>query len=132
MGSYNELVEVIKQISNDIVVGSVPGGCTRATLVSLDPLTFQVTSQLKLYGQFLTTPKHKVFREEDIGRKYVFWKDSGGQTYYYLYEAATQGQNGVPYNFRGTFEGKLHGTCPDGAVTVTHGTIDKLTHEREV
>lgn len=133
MANYNGFIEVIKQVASAQIDGRVPAGCTRAKLVKLDPLTFQITAQLHVYGQFLVTPKHKVFRPADVGRDYVFWKDAGGQTYYYLYEPASpQGANGVPYSFKGTFEGTLHGTCPDGAVTVTQGTITSLTHEEEV
>lgn len=127
------LLNNLKQISKDQFSGESPGGFTRATLTSLNPLTFQITSKLKVSGHFIVTPKYRVFTEEDIGKDFVFFKDLGGQTYYYAYEPQTpQGANGESYHFKGKVTCNLTGTCPEGTVTITGGTIEDLEHERRV
>lgn len=125
--------ELIKQISKGVIDGEVMGGFTRATLISLSPLTFQVTAQLKIYGSFLVTPKYRIFTEKDIGKEFVFFKDLGGQTYYYAYEPQSpQGANGEEYVFSGEMECTLRGQCPTGEVVVTGGEIKRLTHRGKV
>lgn len=95
MDGYAQLVETIKRIVKGMMDGQVMPGCTRATLISLDPLTFQITPQLKIYGQFLVSPKYRIFLPRDVGKEFVFWKDAGGQSYYFLYEPVRpQGSNG--------------------------------------
>lgn len=135
MSDFNALKETIKQLVENVIDGRVPGGCTRATLISLDPLEFQITSKLKIYGQFLVTPRHKKFRAEDIGKEYVFFKDGGGQTYYWLYEAmCPQGDNGVPYHWSGEMVScALQGLCScGGTVLVTHGEVYDQEHYEQV
>lgn len=126
------LQALMRQVSIDTIEGQVMGTMTRATLVSLSPLTFQVTSKIKISGRFLVTPKYRLFVEDDLGKDFVFYKDQGGQTYYYCYEPTQNpGENGSPYHFEGKFKGALHGMSSDGtAVTVTEGVIDDITHER--
>ena len=119
-----------KKINKD-----VQGGMTRASLKSLSPLTFTITEQLEIYGQMIVLPKYRVFTAKDIGKSFVFFKNQGGQTYYYLYEASQpQGSNGIPYHFtgkmRGTISGaNLIGTCPDGGVVVTQGSLGNVEIE---
>lgn len=106
-----------------------------AKLISLSPLEFkdEANEKLEIKEEFLVVPKYKVFTEKDIGNKFVLMVNDGGQTYFYLYEASNpQGSNGIPYSFEGDFEGRLVGTCPDGQVVVSTGTISKLTHRRKV
>lgn len=127
------LLNNLRKISQGQIDGTSPGGFTRATLTSLSPLTFQVTSKLKLSGRFIVTPKYRVFTADDIGKEFVFFRDHGGQTYYYAYEPQTpQGANGEPYHFKGRVTCNLTGTCPTGTVTVTGGTIEDLEHDRRV
>lgn len=138
------LLGSLKMVSHNVSQGAVPAQMTRATLISLTPLTFRITEQLKLHDQMIVIPKYKVFIEEDIGKHYVFFKNAGGQTYYYMYEASSpQGSNGEPYHFAGRSEStitgaSLHGACScGGTVLVTHGEIHseeirKMTHERRV
>lgn len=101
-------------------------------LIKINPPTFQFEHLPDpLDNEFIITPNYKVFVDEDIGKKYVFMKNAGGQTYFYLYEAAPQGENGVEYKWQGRIdECNLIGECPDGAVVVTHGTIELAVHER--
>lgn len=133
MANANKLKEAIKMIASDVQNGSVPGGYTRAKLINISPLEFELTSKLKLYGQFLVTPRFKVFRPEDIGKEYVFFKDHGGQTYYYAYEPVNpQGSNGEPYFFEGDIECEIHGSCSHGPVVVTSGKIFKIEHRKQV
>jgi len=106
---------------------------TYATLTSLSPLTFipEGDTNVELEGEFLVVPKYKVFTEKDIGKKFVFQCNDGGQTWFYLYEPSNpQGSNGVEYKWKGRIdECELIGTCPDGEVIVTHGTIEVAVHE---
>lgn len=133
--SDNEAIKfkkLIMKIVADVIKGTAPSGATRATLIGINPLEFRVNAQLFLKGQFLVVPKYQVFTAEDIGKEYVFLKDHTGQTYYWMYEPSTpQGSNGIPYSFSGDIICNLTGTCPDGSVTVTGGTIEKLTHKRQ-
>lgn len=107
-----------------------------AKLESLSPLLFVLESDnnVELKEEFLVVPKYRVFTGKDIGKKFVFQRNHGGQTYFYLYEASTpQGSNGVPYKWKGEIkECELHGTCPDGEVVVTHGTIEMAIHEEGI
>lgn len=133
MANYNDIVQGMKKVAESIYNGSVPGGFTRAKLEKLNPLTFRVNSKLSLYGQFLVVPKYKVFRPEDIGKDFVFFIDSGGQTFYYVYEPSSpQGSNGVPYRFEGEIKCNLKGTCPEGEVVVTGGYVEMMEHKRQV
>lgn len=135
MTNYNALKETIKSIAKDTFDGMVPGGYTRARLIEIEPeLKFELTNKLLIYGQFLVTPRYKVFREEDLNKEFVFFKDSGGQTYYYVYEMKwPQGKNGEPYHWEGEIvSATLYGTCPDGEVIVTHGEIHEAIHEKQV
>lgn len=135
MSGYNALKETIKTIAEDVLDGRVPGGCTRAKLISLDPLKFRVTDKLEIYGQFLVSPKFKKFREADLGKEYVFFKDAGGQTYYWMYEPIhPQGENGIPYHWEGeTVSCRLLGTCScGGEVIVTHGYVYDQEHDVQV
>lgn len=135
MSDYVRLKETIKQLVDDVIDGRVAGGCTRATLVSLSPLKFQITPKLEIYGQFLVSPRFKKFRKEDIGKEYVFFKDFTGQTYYWMYEAmCPQGDNGVAYHWKGEMvKCALEGECScGGTVLVTHGYVHDQEHCEQV
>lgn len=129
------LKELIDQIIDRKMNNRLYSNIIYAKLKTLTPLTFIPESDdFELKGDFLVVPRYKVFTEDDIGRKFVFAGNDGGQTYFYLYEASQpQGSNGEPYKWRGEIVScKLKGTCPDGEVTVTNGTIELAIHERRV
>lgn len=131
MSIEERLKRVIKKSAEGVLNGSVPAETTYLELISIEPLRFRRESGLIIESAFIVTPKHKVFIDDDIGRKFVFQKNAGGQTYFYSYEPAPQGENGVPYEWEGHIvKCNLIGTCPDGTVVVTHGTIEHAVHER--
>lgn len=104
---------------------------TYLELISLDPLIFMKDSKTEIKSQFIVTPKYYVFTEDDLNKKFVFQRNHGGQTFYFLYEPAKNGKNGEPYKWSGKIEKcKLKGTSPSGEVTVTEGTIELAIHER--
>lgn len=127
-----ELKKIVQQIVSQAMKGADLANIAYGTLKSIDPPTFQFEGLPEpLSEDFIITPKYKVFVEEDIGNKYVFMKNAGGQTYFYLYEPARQGENGKEYKWKGRIdECRLIGTCPDGEVIVTEGTIEIGVHER--
>lgn len=57
-----------------------------ARLISVTPLTFRVDMKMELTKEFLIFPKGKTFTTLDIGKKYLFLKDYGGQDYFFMYE----------------------------------------------
>lgn len=138
------LLGVMNGVAEKEGARSVQAEMTRATLKSLNPLTFTITEQLEIRENMIVIPKYKVFIPEDIGKKYVFFKNAGGQTYYFMYEASQpQGSNGVPYYYEGKNKSyinscKLIGTCSCGhSVEVTHGdifdeSIEYVKHEKRV
>lgn len=128
--------EQIKRLVQTLVVQGIDGAdlssIAYGTLEKVNPPTFRFKHLPEpLDNEFIVTPKYKVFIEADIGNKYVFMKNAGGQTYYYLYEMANQGENGEAYQWQGRIDKcRLVGTCPDGQVVVTEGTIEIGVHER--
>ena len=93
-----KLRPLIKQVASDVFKGMSLTEVTYAELTSLSPLTFKVNSKLPLTERFLVIPKYKNFIEKDIGSKFVFIKNLGGQTYFYLYETNSTLNNG-PYEY---------------------------------
>lgn len=135
MSEVNRLMETIKKISQEMIDGNVPGGYTRAKLTQIEPeLIFKITDKIEVRGQFIVTPKFKVFRQEDIGKDYVFFKDYGGQTYYYAYEPnPEQGKNGISYFWEGSIQCEINGIDSlGGACVVTEGYIHKIEHKKQV
>ena len=131
MSKGSELKTVIQKIVRDVIKGAELSNIVYGTLIDINPPTFRFEGLDPLSEEFIITPKYKVFLNEDLGNKYVFMKNTGGQTYFYLYEAQNQGENGVEYSWEGRIENcNLIGTCSHGPVVVTHGTIEKSTHER--
>lgn len=131
MSIGQELKGVIQEIAVNVIQGGSLTSLTYAELVSIEPLVFKENAKLKIQGVHLITPQYRVFTEDDIGKKFVFMKNTGGQDYFYLYEAAPKGHNGVPYKWLGEIEEcELIGTCPTGPVVVTHGKITLARHER--
>lgn len=139
MESYAvQLKKAIEKIARQVYDSQSPTKKVHATLVSVNPLKFQINDKLFIYGDILISPRFRVFREDEIGRSFVFQEDEMGQQYIYCYEATKKrGENGIPYHYEGThhFENgqvqcTLYGTCScGGTTTVTHGTIEKYTGE---
>lgn len=129
---------VINKIITKIAGGAVPQfpAPVYMTLISTSPLKFQLDSDknIKAFGGYLVVPKYRKFLDTEIGHKFVFQRGEDGQTYFYLYEPSDpQGSNGIPYQWKGEIEScNLIGTCPDGEVVVTHGTIEVAIHEEGI
>lgn len=122
---------LIEEIARGVVDNNVYAKKVHAKLESISPLSFRLNDKISLYGDFLITPKYRVFREDEIGNEFVFQEDDKGQQYIYLYEAAPRGENGIEYKWKGRIdEANLIGKCPHGEVVVTHGTIEVGVHER--
>lgn len=134
MSEYNKLKQIIEKIAKGVVDRSAPSRKVHARLVSVSPLKFRVDDKIDIYGQFLISPKYHVFTDEDIGTEYVFLQDYSGQQFIFLYEAAPQGENGIPYTFTGELiDGELKGKTASGeAVTITEGTFNKMKHSKGV
>lgn len=131
MNNYGEFKKTIEKIAQDVYNSKSPTKKVHARLISTSPLKFQLSEKVFIFGTILISPKYRVFTEKDIGKSFVFQEDQDGQQYIYLYEAAEPGQNGEPYEWSGEIvTANLIGTCPDGAVTVTHGTIDLAIHKK--
>ena len=129
MASWEELIN--KAVDRRLG-GLAFANISYAKLETLTPLMFRLESDtnVELKDEFLVVPKHRVFTSKDIGKKFVFIRNNGGQTYFYFYEPSSpQGSNGVPYRWKGEIEQcELIGHCPDGEVIVTHGIIDIAIH----
>ena len=124
-----ELKQVIEEIAKGVLSNEVFTKKVHAKLIKLDPLKFKINDKIFIEGPLLISPKYRVFTKKDLGKTFVFEEDFGGQQYIYCYEATKKpGENGVPYKWRGEIECNIHGTCPEGPVTVTHGTIEVCTH----
>lgn len=83
-----------------------------AKLISIDPLEFKPENiDIKLKGKFLVVPKFRPFIKYEIGKKFVFISNDGGQTYFFLYEASDpQGSNGIDYHWTGRWrKGQIRG-----------------------
>lgn len=129
MSSSLKLKRAIEEIIKSSMEGMTFTKKVHATLISVAPLKFRVTDKIFIYGGNCITPKYRVFTGADIGKEFVFQEDAEGQQFIYCYEATDKaGENGIPYSWSGSIECNLTGTCPDGSVTVTGGTITKCTH----
>lgn len=132
MADYSDLKKVIEEIAGGVVKSHIFAKKVHATLVSVSPLQFQLTDKITIAESFLISPKYRIFREDEIGKSFVFQEDYDGQQYIYLYECAPQGENGVPYKWTGSLKCNLKGTCPDGDVVVTEGELIEVIHERGI
>ena len=126
-----KLKKAMTRIAADYVGTLKTATIVHSKLEKLEPLTFKRDDDIELKEEFLVVPKYRKFTNEEIGHYFVFQSNAEGQVWYYLYEASSpQGSNGVDYYFDGTHKLKgnvkctLYGTCPDGAVVVTNGTIE--------
>ena len=129
------LKDLIEQIIDNKMEARQPMSIGYYTLKSLSPLCFfpKGNPQIEIKESFLVVPKHRVFTGKDLGKDFVMASNDGGQTCFYLYEPSRpQGSNGIPYKFKGDIKCNLTGTCPDGPVTVTGGTIEVCTHKEAV
>lgn len=132
----NKLKKIMTKIAADYSSTLKTATIVHAKLISLYPLTFKRDDDIELKEEWLVVPKYRKFTAEEIGHYFVFQSNAEGQVWYYLYEASSpQGSNGVDYYFDGTHKLKgnvtctLHGTCPDGDVVVTNGTIELFEGE---
>lgn len=131
MSGYGELKKTIEKIAGEVFKAATPTKKVHARLIGLDPLKFQLSEKIFIYGPALISPKYRVFTNKDIGNSFVFQEDQNGQQYIYLYEAAAPGENGIAYNWSGEIKtANLIGTCPHGAVQVTHGKIQMAEHTK--
>lgn len=133
MSDYVRFKQLIEDIAKGVINHDTFAKVVFAKLKSVNPLKFELSDKIEIFGDCLISPKYRVFREDEIGNDFVFQEDHEGQRFIYLYEAAAPGQNGIEYQWKGRIdECRLIGTCPHGEVVVTHGTIEKAVHERGV
>lgn len=93
-----QLLNVIKEIIENYMSNTVPTGRVYLRLKKLAPLTFEnVENGVVVKGKMLTTPKYRVFKEEEVGSNFLFLKMDDANKYVYLYEAAPEGENGERY-----------------------------------
>lgn len=127
----SNLKAVIEKIANGVIDEKNMARKVFAKLTKISPPTFKLyDGDLEVSGDFVVTPKYRVFTTKDIGKDFVLEEDLGGQRYFYCYEAANVGQNGIEYSFKGRIDScRLIGKCPHGEVEVTSGVINDMTHE---
>lgn len=130
MDKYLELKNTIEDIAKGVMESRTSTKKVHAKLISVTPLKFQLNEKIFIYGSALISPKYRVFREDEIGNEFVFQEDESGQQYIYCYEAASPGENGVPYKWKGKIRCNIRGTCSHGAVVVTEGELIEVIHER--
>lgn len=130
----SNLKTVIEKIAGGVIDEKNMARKVFAKLIKTSPPTFKLyDGDLEVSGAFVVTPKYRVFTTKDIGRDFVLEEDLGGQRYFYCYEAAEVGQNGVEYSFKGRIDKcKLIGKYPHGDVEVTSGIIYDITHEEGI
>lgn len=129
------LVTLIEELIDRKLGSQMSTKLSYCTLKSVSPLIFvpEDNPNIKIQGSFLVVPKYKVFTSRDIGKKFVLASNHDGQTYFYMYEPSDpQGSNGMPYKWAGDIKCNIKGTCPDGPVVVTEGTIEVCTHREGV
>lgn len=78
--------EKISKIADKAQDAKAPFKGVYAKLISIDPLTFRVDMRMDVKKRFLIFPKGMTFISEDIGKKYLFLRDHGGQQYFFMYE----------------------------------------------
>lgn len=131
----SDLRELIEQIIDQKLGRTMSMKISYCSLKSLSPLCFVPAdnNKINIKEEFLVVPKYRVFTIKDIGKKFVLASNDDGQTYFYLYEPSDpQGSNGVPYKWKGDIKCNIKGTCPDGEVVVTEGTIEEITHKEGI
>lgn len=104
MSEYGRLKEVVEEIASGVMNRATGTRKVHARLVSVEPLKFQLTDKLFIFGSALISPRFRVFRPDEIGKGFVFQEDAGGQQFIYLYEAAEPGKNGEEYRYESTHE----------------------------
>ena len=86
----NPLGKQIRSIANKTFDASVPMEMVFGILIKVDvkkPLwTFRIDQKHDIDEDFIVFPKGTSFSEADIGKKYLFLKNKGGQRYAFLYE----------------------------------------------
>ena len=107
MNKGQRLKRIAQQVAKEVSLGQEHTAIAYGTLDKINPPTFIFEGLDPLDKESIITPKYKVFTPEDIGKKYVFMKNIGGQTYFYMYEAAPQGENGVEYKWKGRIDWNL-------------------------
>lgn len=96
MDGINQLLHTLKELIESSINARSFSKVVTAKLISIDPLTFSyLNGKIKLKGNNLTTPAHKVFAKEDLNKNFCFLENEGGQEYFYLYEMAERGKNGT-------------------------------------
>lgn len=127
----NNFKGVIENIVNNVVDSKNMSRKVHATLTACDPPTFRVGKDLEVKGDFVITPKYRVFTSKDVGKSFVLQEDFGGQQYIYCYEAAPTGKNGVPYSWCGSIPScDLVGKCSCGhEVHIFSGVLGHVIHK---
>ena len=78
--------EKIQKIAGNTQDAKAPFKGVYARLISVSPITFRIDMKLDVKKKFIIFPKGVNFTIQDIGKKYLFLKDYGGQQYFFMYE----------------------------------------------
>lgn len=79
--------EKIQKIAGNAQDAKAPFRGVYARLIEVEPkLIFLIDMKLEVSKKFLIFPKGMIFTNNDIGKKYLFLKDYGGQEYFFMYE----------------------------------------------
>lgn len=127
----SNLKNAIEKIASGVIDEKNMARKVFAKLTKVNPPTFRLYDNLEVSGAFVITPKYRVFTERDIGKDFVLEEDFGGQRYFYCYEAANVGENGIAYRWTGLIPMcDIVGSCSCGhEVHVRSGIIGEIIHE---
>ena len=125
------LKAAIEKIANGVIEEKNMARKVFAKLTKVNPPTFKLYDNLEVSSAFVITPKYRVFTANDIGKDFVLEEDLGGQRYFYCYEAANVGENGIPYRWTGTIPScDLVGNCSCGhEVHIYSGVLNEIVHK---
>ena len=125
------LKAAIEKIANGVIEEKNMARKVFAKLTKVNPPTFKLYDNLEVSGAFVITPKYRVFTANDIGKDFVLEEDLGGQRYFYCYEAANVGENGIPYRWTGSIpKCDLVGNCSCGhEVHIYSGVLNEIVHK---
>lgn len=100
MNGINNLLHTLKELIENTISSKSFSKVITAKLISLEPLVFSyLNGKIKMKGNNLITPAHRVFTNEDINKNFCFLENEGGQEYFYLYKMAEKGKNGTLYEY---------------------------------
>lgn len=100
MDGINSLLHTLKELIENTISSKTFSKVITAKLISLEPLIFScLNGKIKMKGNNLVTPAHRIFTNEDLNKNFCFLENEGGQEYFYLYEMTERGKNGTLFEY---------------------------------